>query len=472
MVRGIALQADPASRLKRLLNSSPMRQSLWLSLLFLLVSAISLSVSYYVARHSQEQALQDSLIQDMIGYRATPSATALVRLVQAEMSQTDARRRLISYRHLGGQVVAGNAAITQQQEGFGLVVLGENPTPVHGSFLLLSERVHGGLLTIALSAEPLHELRETFVGVFLFSLLPTVGIALLGGMFLARRSARSLRALDAVLSRLTSGDLGARVQAERMAQADLGRIGSSINRMAEAQEKSTAALKQVSADIAHDLKSPIQRVAVQLEHLRQIDALPPQAQQIADQAVVETSSIVDTFQSLLQIAQLEGGSPRGRFAPVDLRALVSTFVEIYEPVAEEEGRRLNLDLPGDPVTVPGDKALLGQLLANLIENALRHTPPGSDISVSLTAGVSPILTVRDFGPGIAEAEQINVLRRLYRLEQSRTTPGSGLGLSLVQAIAELHEAPLDLSNADPGLRVTLEFGVPGVRVAKPSALSI
>ena len=206
-MRGIALQADTATRLRRLLKSSPMRQSLWLSLLFLLVSAGSLSVTYYVAYTTQERAIQDNLIQDMIGYRSTPSAAALAQLVRTETTQTDPRRRLISYRHGMGQVVGGNAAITQQQEGFRLVVLGENPTPVHGSFLLLSERVHGGWLTIALSAEPLHELRETFVGVFLFSLLPTVGIALLGGVFLARRSARSLRELDAVLSRLTSGEL-------------------------------------------------------------------------------------------------------------------------------------------------------------------------------------------------------------------------------------------------------------------------
>lgn len=457
-MRGIALQADTATRLRRLLKSSPMRQSLWLSLLFLLVSAGSLSVTYYVAYTTQERAIQDNLIQDMIGYRSTPSAAALAQLVRTETTQTDPRRRLISYRHGMGQVVAGNAAITQQQEGFRLVVLGENPTPVHGSFLLLSERVHGGWLTIALSAEPLHELRETFVGVFLFSLLPTVGIALLGGVFLARRSARSLRELDAVLSRLTSGELDARVKLAHMAHDDLGRIGESVNRMAQAQEQSVQALKQVSADIAHDLKSPIQRVAVQLEHLQCLDDLPDQARDIADQTVAETASIVDTFQSLLQIAQLEGGTPRSRFADVDLGDLVATFVEIYEPVAEEEGRQLSLSLPGVPVIVTGDKALLGQMLANLIENALRHTPKGSDIEVQLLPGTEPHLVVRDHGPGIAEAEQANVLRRLYRLEQSRTTSGSGLGLSLVQAIADLHSAELNLANAEPGLSVTLKFG--------------
>lgn len=457
VARGTALRTDTAKRLKNLLNSSPMRQSLWLSLLFLVVSASSLGVTYYVAYTTQERAIQDSLLQDMIGYRSTPSAAALAQLVRNETTQTDARRRLISYRHGAGQVIAGNAAITQRQEGFRLVVLGENPTPVDGSFLLLSERVHGGILTIALSAKPLHELRETFIGVFFFSLLPTVGIAVLAGAFLARRSARSLRELDAVLSRLTSGELAARVEPLGMAHSDLGRIGESINRMAQAQQKSTEALRQVSADIAHDLKSPIQRVAVQLEELQRLDMLPDAARKIADQAVAETASIVEIFQALLQIAQLEGGSPRARFADVDLCELAAVFVEIYEPVAEEEDRSIRLVAPELPVVVTGDQALLGQLLANLIENALRHTPSGSDIEIRLIPGPAPQLVFRDFGPGIAQEEQDKVFRRLYRLERSRTTPGSGLGLSLVQAIADLHGVRLNLRNRDPGLEFSLAF---------------
>lgn len=436
-----------------------MRQSLWLSLLFLLASALSLGITYYVAHNAQERAIEDSLIQDMISFRATPSAKALAVLVNAQTSETDPRRRLLSYRHPDGRVIAGNAAITQKNEGFRLIVLGQNPAPVHGSFLLLSEYIHGGLLTVAQSAKPLHNLRETFLRVFFFSLLPTLTIAVLGGVLLARRSARTLTNLEGALARLTSGDLSARAAPSLGPRDDLGRIGDSVNRMAEAQEKSTAALKQVSADIAHDLKSPIQRVAVQLAQLQDIEALPQQAQKIADQAVSETQSIVETFQSLLQIAQLEGGSPRSRFAPVDLCEVVATFGEIYEPVAEEGKRHLYLSLPETPTVVLGDKGLLGQLLANLIENALRHTPEGSDIAISLACQTDHRVTlmVRDHGPGIPDAEKQNVLRRLYRLEQSRTTPGSGLGLSLVQAITELHGARLHLKNANPGLQVELDF---------------
>ncbi|WP_366660943.1 HAMP domain-containing sensor histidine kinase [Leisingera sp. JC11] len=436
-----------------------MRQSLWLSLLFVAASAFSLGITYYVAHGAQRQAIEDSLTQDMAGFRATPSAAALAALVNAETAETDPQRRLLSYRRPGGRVVAGNAAIMQQQAGFRVVALGQEPVEITGRFISLSAYIHGGLLTVAQSAKPLDDLRQTYLRVVLFSLLPAIAVAVFGGVLLARRSARSLAGIESTLSALTSGDLSARVPQTVGREQDLARIGRSVNRMAEAQQQSTDALRQVSADIAHDLKTPIQRVAVQLARLQDTQGLPEQAQALADQALEETRGITSTFQALLQIAQLEDGAPRSRFEPVDLCGVAATFAEIYEPAAEEQGRKLALDLPGVPVTVVGDKALIGQMLANLIENALRHTPEGTDIAVSVRRqAAKAILTVRDHGPGIPEGEHQNVLRRLYRLEQSRTTPGSGLGLSLVAAIADLHGADLSLSEANPGLRVSVGFG--------------
>ncbi|WP_411353134.1 sensor histidine kinase (plasmid) [Leisingera aquaemixtae] len=452
------MPADLLSRARVLLRSSPMRQSLWLSLLFVAASSLSLGITYYVAHGAQRQAIEQSLTQDMAGFRAAPSAAALAALVNAETRETDPQRRLLSYRRPGGRVVAGNAAIMQQHAGFRVVALGPEPVEISGRFISLSEYIHGGLLTVAQSAKPLDDLRQTFLWVFLFSLLPATALAMLGGVLLARRSARSLRGIERTLSALTSGDLGARVPQAGQAQGDITRIGRSVNRMAQAQQQATEALRQVSADIAHDLKTPIQRVAVQLSRLQEMPDLPQEAQVLADKALEETRGITSTFQALLQIAQLEDGTPRSRFEAVDLREIAATFAEIYEPAAEEQNRTLSLSLPEAPVSVTGDRALLGQLLANLIENALRHTPEGTGISLSLRCdGAAAVLSVRDHGPGIPKAEHQKVLRRLYRLERSRTTPGSGLGLSLVAAIAGLHGAELRLSDAQPGLRVEVRF---------------
>lgn len=434
-----------------------MRLSLWLALLFVIVSSLSLSATYFASREAQEDALEVSLVQDMAVYRATPSVTALASLVRAEAKETDPTRRLLSYRLPSG-VIAGNAAIVQNAEGFRIFVLGMPSDAVTGHFISLTEVINGGLMTVAVTAEPLENLRKTFLLIFLFSLLPTCIAALSGGLFLARRDSKHLSQIENTLVQLTSGELNARVSNDSARQNDLGRIGAQVNRMAEAQEKSISALQQISADIAHDLKSPIQRVAVLLSDLSKTDNLPDKAVELAERATEETQGIVRVFQSLLQIAQVEGGSPRSGFVPIDLCTLAETFADIYQPTAEEQGRKLVLQIPDMPVMISGDKTLLGQLLANLIENALRHTPEGTDITVTVSKKATKIrLSVTDSGPGIPPDQHQNVLRRLYRLEASRTTAGSGLGLSLVAAIADLHGAELLLRNVDPGLKVELRF---------------
>jgi signal transduction histidine kinase len=225
--------------------------------------------------------------------------------------------------------------------------------------------------------------------------------------------------------------------------------------MAEAQAASVASLKQVSADIAHDLKTPIQRVSVLLSRLEEAGLSGEQAD-IAARAREETAGIVKTFQSLLQIAQIEGGRIEERFSRFDLGDVVAGIVDVFEPTAEESGHKLNLVLDG-PANVTGERQLLGQVTANLIENALRHAPPGSRIDVRVGGQPRSFLRVTDDGPGIPEEERANVLKRHYRLERSRTTEGSGLGLARVAAIADLHDAELELGDAAPGLSVTLTF---------------
>jgi signal transduction histidine kinase len=287
--------------------------------------------------------------------------------------------------------------------------------------------------------------------------LATVVIALGGALLIGRRTARRLAAVETTLDRLTRGDLSARVPSVPGRGDDLTAIGARVDRMAAAQQMSVSALKQVSADIAHDLKTPIQRVSVLLERLRAEPNLPEAARDLADHAWSETEGIAATFQSLLQIAQIEGGSPRSRFEPVKLSDLAATLVEVYEPAAEDSGHLLELVAAEDTV-VEGERGLLGQVLANLIENALRHTPSGARIQVKVARVEQRVeLSVTDDGPGIPAEERENVLRRLYRLEQSRSTPGSGLGLSLVSVIAELHGAELRLEDAGPGLLVRLRF---------------
>lgn len=441
--------------------STPLRLSLAMAALFALVSLLSLAATYVIVRDNTQEALRSTLQQEMASFRALPNTAAVITFVRSQSRTASPEDRILSYVLPGGLHV-GNAALVSKGEGYAIVSFDDEATEVEGEYFALSAAVHGGQMMIALSAEPLEDIQEAFLAVFLFSLIPTTLIVIGAGVLLARRSVRRLDRIDATLDRLTTGDYAARVAPMGGRADDLSRIGDRIDTMATAQEQQISALKQVSADIAHDLKTPIQRVSVLLSQLRQKTSLSTDASELVDRAHAETDGIVKTFQALLQIAQIEGGAPRKRFDEVDVAALARTFYEVYEPTADDSGHHLGCEVPATPVLVRGDKSLLGQVFANLIENALRHAPPGAEISISVTQlGRKVRLEVSDTGPGIPEDERENVLRRLYRLERSRTTPGSGLGLSLVAAIVKFHEGVLRLEDNAPGLRVSITLAAAG-----------
>ncbi|MFG6515934.1 sensor histidine kinase [Sulfitobacter sp. 1A13496] len=445
------------ARLAGLWRSMPLRLALLLVLLFTIVSLLSLAASYAVTQRSFEQAIRADLAQDMAGFRAAPGAAALARLVEAESRETDPNRLILSYIGPNGRIY-GNGAIARDNEGYHIVSIGAARAEYRGVYLTLTDTLYGGLLTIARSRAEITALREVFVNILLVSLLPTVLIALSGGLILARRSKRHVEVIRATLDRLTTGDLAARVVPGPRWSDDLLRIGEAVNQMARAQETSVAALRQVSLDIAHDLKTPIQRVSVHLDDLDRAEAAGADPAEPLARARAELEGIAAIFQSLLQLAQVEQGEARAHFASVDLTALCRTMVELYEPAAGEQGKHLLCALPETPVHVTGDRALLGQLLANLIENALRHSGDAEAVKVALKQAAGQVtLTVADGGPGIPAEDRDKVLQRLYRLDRSRGTPGHGLGLALVDGVAKLHGARLELADSAPGLRVVVTF---------------
>ena len=439
------------------LRSTPLRLAALLVLLFTLVSLASFGGTYLVIRNSLYAGMRADLEQQMAGFGAAPSASALAALIANQGAVTDPAQRILTYLSADGQVF-GNVALSRGPEGFLRLDLGPDAKSGARAYFGLAGNFFGGQLIVADNRQPVVALAGMFLDVLLLSLLPTFAVAIGGGLYIARRSQARVDRIVATLDRLTSGDLSARLDAMPR-NDDLSAIGEGINRMAARQQASTEALRQVSADIAHDLKTPIQRLAVLLDQLATRPGLAADSAALAGQARDQAGRITTTFQSLLQIAQIEGGSPKARFEPVDLSDIARTFVEIYEPAAEDSGQSLRLVPATGPVVVQGDRDLLGQALANLIENALHHTPGGTTITVAVGhADGHPTLAVTDTGPGIPAEERGNVLRRLYRLERSRTTPGSGLGLSLVAVIADLHDATLTLEDAGPGLRVQLAFG--------------
>jgi signal transduction histidine kinase len=455
---------DPARKRQaasRPVRSTPLRLTVILIVVFTLASLIGFAAAFLVSRYEADRALHVQVSQEFTGYRLERSQAGLQDRIFAQASVIPRGSLILIYRSDSGQRIANVPRFPQVGE-YGILSHEEidpKDPQLAESYLVVSGRVGQGVLTMARSREQVSELGALFTTIFLLSLLPTLAIAVATGSIIARRARGRVEQIRTTLETLASGNLQARVPDFQGAPDDLSLIGGAVNRMASAQAASVASLRQVSSDIAHDLKTPIQRVSVLLERLDATGPLSDAQADLVAQARAQSTQIVKTFQSLLQIAQMEGGALQSHFTKLDLARVISGITEIYGPNAEETGHDLRCKTEGaGPFWVRGERNLLGQLAANLIENALRHTPAGASITLSLHEKAGAVtLTVADTGPGIPEAERENVLRRLYRLERSRTSEGSGLGLSLVAAIADVHGAKLVLGDNAPGLRVSLHF---------------
>jgi signal transduction histidine kinase len=269
----------------------------------------------------------------------------------------------------------------------------------------------------------------------------------------------SLRRVDAIrrtTEAIMAGNLGRRIPT-RGTQDEFDRLAGQVNLMLDRIQSLMSGLQQVSNDIAHDLKTPLSRMRQHLEMARYRATTIPDYQTAVDQAIGQCDRALQTFDALLRIAQIEAGTRRAGFRPFDLSTVAETMVDLYQPLAEESEHRLTAEIAAG-VPLLGDQELVGQMIANLMENAFKHTPSGTPVHLSLAViGGHPVLRVEDGGPGIPVAERDKVLQRFYRLDASRSVGGNGLGLSLVAAVAQLHDARLTLSDNAPGLCVEVAF---------------
>ena len=296
----------------------------------------------------------------------------------------------------------------------------------------------------------------------------TVGLSLIGSLLLSRSVLARIDAINDTSQEIMAGDLARRVPVRRR-NDEFDRLAGNLNAMLDQNERLLAGMKQVTDNIAHDLRTPLGHMRNRLETIAADPSTTPSTREAIEDAIADADGLLRTFNALLSIARAEAGEPRKRFEPVALATVLTDVVELYEPLAEERGITLTTETEG-AVTIRGARELLFQALANLIDNAIKYAPEGGTVRVALTeADGRPAIAVHDDGPGIAEAQRGNVVRRFYRLEASRNTPGSGLGLSLVAAVARLHDAELVLDDNHPGLVARILF--PG-RIAGVSATSV
>ncbi len=309
-----------------------------------------------------------------------------------------------------------------------------------------------------LVARDVHERYETQR--LLTTTLPwSVGLMLLlglaGGALMSRNLLTRLDSINNTSHEIMEGDLSRRVPVTGSGD-EFDTLATNLNGMLERIERLMRGLREVTDSVAHDLRTPLNRLRNKLEGTLMRMSESPQSAEI-EAAVAETDRLIGTFNALLLIAEAEAGAVREAMTMVDLRVIVEGVGELYEPVAEEKGITLEL-APSGALQIEGNKSLISQALANLIDNAIKYTPPGGHVRVTVqdtSDGVA--LSVADNGPGIPDSDRDRVLDRFVRLEASRNSPGTGLGLSLVAAVARLHDARLELADNAPGLKAILFF---------------
>jgi len=447
----------------RLLKSTPLRLALTFAVLFVTAFLAAGATAYLTMKRDLDQRLDRQISETFTAFEGlyekndtTDLQSAIARLADAASNHD----RIYSLGSPGGVPLAGNIPKGPAQLGW-MTVYAPSLGIEEGDlqFRLYSADIEDLRVTVGASLETTTEILETAFTSFAAATLAVFALAIAGGAFVAFRAQRRIELIANTMNAISEGHLGARVPITR-ARDDIHYLATQINAAMERLEHLVEGMRQVSSDIAHDLKTPIGRLRIAIE-----TALERASQSQSDttglvEALAAAQQINDTFDALLRIAQIEAGARKSRFTDVDLAAVLETVFDAFQPVAEEQGHTLALVLDDQPaMTVRGDRELLLQLFANLIENAIRHTPPGTLrlVGLAATEAHGPEILVADNGPGIPAAEHDKVFRRLYRLEKSRTTDGSGLGLSLVKAIADLHGAKIRLQDNAPGLRVSLNF---------------
>ena len=288
----------------------------------------------------------------------------------------------------------------------------------------------------------------------------TIALAVVVGILISRPMLRRIDAINATSQEIMAGDLDRRIPL-RGTNDEFDRLAGNLNAMLDEIERLLAGMKQVGDNIAHDLRSPLARLRSRLEVTLMDQSDDTAYRRVIERTIGEADDLLKTFNALLSIAQAEAGAPRRSFATVDLAEIIRDVAELYEPVAERQNVEMSVRLvPG--ISLPGNRDLLFQAVTNLVDNAIKFSQTGGQVELQLSRTADRVrVTVEDQGPGIPKEARERVLERFYRLESSRTTPGSGLGLSLVAAVAQLHDGQVVLEDNEPGLRVVLELSTMG-----------
>ncbi|HEX4583590.1 MAG TPA: HAMP domain-containing sensor histidine kinase [Burkholderiaceae bacterium] len=415
-------------------------------------------VVFWATTRFMDQQIDASVASEIAEILADPESSApggLQATIQGLISHSPGFYYLLQAP--SGNVLAGNLPATEAVVG--IREWGGQARQKQNAFSALRGRgveVPQGYLFVGSSTLQVHEMGEMVRRLFLGGAAVALLLALAGGAIMSMGLLRRIETVSQTSRDIVNGDLQRRIPV-RDSGDEFDHLAVSLNAMLDRIQTLMEDLRQVTTDIAHDLRTPLTRLRQRLELAQRPSVDPGTLRTVLDATGHDIDGILEIFSALLRIAQIESGARKAGFKQVNVSDLLHTVLEVYRPALEEKDQQLQETIEGD-LTTRGDRELLMQLFANLVENATRHCPPGARVAcVAQRRSDAVEVSVADNGPGIPEALRGKVLQRFFRLETSRTTSGSGLGLSLAAAVATLHDARLDLSDNAPGLRVTVSL---------------
>ena len=457
----------------RLLRTSAFRLSLLYIVVFGTAAALAIAYIYWNTSGLLERQLEGAIQAEIRGlaeqYRAG-GISQLTRAVAGRSRRESDELYLLTDRN--GRYVAGNLTSVSPNlwNTVGQIefVYGRpgKAGPMQRLALANVFRLRNGYrLIVGRDIEDRRRFQTVIWRAFFIGLGVIALFGLAGGIFVSRSLLARIEEVNATSRTIMRGNLSGRIPITG-ADDEIDRLAENLNAMLDRIEQLMTGLKEVSDNIAHDLKTPLNRLRNRIEGALRQGGGESTYRDVLERTIEEADDLIKTFNSLLSIARLEAGAVGEGMEEVEIGPLMRDVAELYEPVAEERGVKLKARIPSG-IKMRADRQLLGQALANLIDNAIKYGateyPEGASgkapsISIAAKKCADQLeISVADNGPGIPKADRARVLERFVRLEQSRTPPGSGLGLSLVAAVAHLHGGNVRLESNKPGLRVVLSL---------------
>ncbi|MBV9653394.1 MAG: HAMP domain-containing protein [Acetobacteraceae bacterium] len=450
-----------------------LRWTVFIAAGFATMAVVLFAFIYWQAASLERQHIDDVILREsaaIVASRPNDAAQALKDWLNADPHE-------VRYGGLfgpGGERLAGNLAVLPDalpEDGrphesvFPTIEREHDPTDPEDVRAIASRLADGRLLVLGYDIDELEDVQDVIGRALALGLVLALLLSLLCGTLIAWRAQRRVASMHGAIGKVMRGALSERLPV-RGSHDDLDRLAGAVNGMLRELERLVGDIRGVGDSIAHDLRTPLTRARARLERCRDEAQTVAAFQVSTDRAIASLDQALAVISAVLRIGEIEHGRRRAAFATVDLGALLRDAAELYEPLADEKNVSIRLDLQSEGHLV-ADRDLMLEAIGNLLDNAIKFTPAGSAVTLSLVRQHgSMLLRVADRGPGIAESERERAVQRFYRGEKSRTVPGSGLGLSLVAAVVRLHGLRLVIGGSGAGC--VIEIVCPDSESAAPA----